>query len=211
MPDFSVLISVYHKESPDFLRSCLASLAEQTLPASEIIIVEDGPIGEDLKNVVNEFLSTLPIVSLPLSQNVGLGEALNQGLAICSHDLVARMDADDLCTSDRFEKQITHLANAPDDVVLLGGAIAEFDADPTSPHSYRILPTGIKQVKKFAKKRCPVNHMTVVFRKKAIEAVGGIKLSSEWKTITFGQDCWLQVMKWTIYLMWLLKQESATE
>ncbi|RKR06050.1 amylovoran biosynthesis glycosyltransferase AmsE [Kushneria sinocarnis] len=175
MSDFSVLISVYHKESPEFLRSCLSSLGEQTLPASEIVIVEDGPIGDELKGVINEFSDSLPIVSLPLKQNVGLGEALNQGMAVCSHDLVARMDADDLCTSDRFEKQISYLDKTSSNMALLGGAIAEFDSDPSSPHSYRILPTGPDQVRKFGKKRCPVNHMTVVFRKEAIKAVGGYK------------------------------------
>ncbi|MCM2971554.1 glycosyltransferase family 2 protein [Larsenimonas suaedae] len=170
--DFSVLMSIYFKEKPAFLETCLESLVAQTVKASEVIIVEDGPIGDELKAIIERFRDVLNIVSVPLEKNVGLGEALNKGLAQCRFELVARMDTDDLCRRDRFEKQLAFFEHHPETDVL-GGAIAEFNDDPAQPHAIRELPTGVKSVREFAKARCPVNHMTVMFRKSAIEAAGG--------------------------------------
>src|SRR5580658_8350857 len=98
----SVLMSVYAKEYPAFFRVSLESLAAQTLPADEIVIVEDGPLGEELKAVIEVYKSCLPIVSLRLPVNVGLGAALREGLNVCQGEYVARMDSDDICVPERF-------------------------------------------------------------------------------------------------------------
>ncbi|MCM2130468.1 glycosyltransferase [Larsenimonas rhizosphaerae] len=169
---FSVLMSIYVKEKPDYLRLCLESLDAQTLKADEVVIVEDGPIGDDLRRIIDEYRERISIVSVPLQTNVGLGAALNAGLAQCHHELVARMDTDDLCRPDRFEKQVRYFEQYPDTDVL-GGAISEFNVTPQQPHAIRELPVGRDKVREFAKARCPVNHMTVMFRKSAIDAAGG--------------------------------------
>lgn len=169
---FSVLMSVYHKENPGYLKECFDSIAEQSVLPGEIVVVEDGPIGEDLKQVIDQYRSSLPLVSVRLERNVGLGEALNQGLKACSFERVARMDADDLCCPDRFEKQLAFMDNHPD-IDLLGGTIEEFDTDPKTPHAVRQLPSGSDNVARFARFRCPVNHMTVMFKKTSIVNAGG--------------------------------------
>ena len=127
MNKFSVLISVYYKERAEYLKSALESVFAQTLCADEVVLVKDGPIGADLDDIIADFSMHYPnqmkVVELP--RNVGLGNALSKGLEHCSYDLVARMDSDDICLPDRFEKQVEIFATKTVDVV--SAWIEEFD------------------------------------------------------------------------------------
>lgn len=167
----SVLMAVYSKESPEFLRQCLASLAAQTRPADEIVIVQDGPIGKSLEESIDSFKSNLPILLVALPVNVGLGAALRMGLSQCQGKFVARMDSDDLSLPWRFERQLDLLESHPA-VDVVGSAIAEFEEDWSAPHSIRSMPATGKDLLCFAKIRNPLNHMTVMFRKNAVLAAG---------------------------------------
>lgn len=167
----SVLMPVYHKESPVHLRQSLDSLAAQTVPADEVVIVEDGPLGEPLDAIIAAYKKNLSIVSLRLPVHVGLGAALRAGLYICRGEYVARMDADDICVPDRFERQMNFLeCNREVDVV--GSAIAEFEQDCSAPRAIRLLPAAGPALLRFAKSRTPMNHVTVVFRKASVVAAG---------------------------------------
>lgn len=170
--NFSVLLSLYHKEKPEFLKECLESLKIQTLQATEIIMVFDGVVTTELEKVVMQYTSILPIKIIRLPQNVGLGKALNEGLKHCIYNWVFRMDTDDICLPDRFKKQVEFIKQHPN-VVLFSGHIAEFSDDKTKIIGYRKVPIGDKNIKKYALSRNPFNHMTVAFRKDIIEAVGG--------------------------------------
>ena len=170
--NFSVLISLYHKEKPYFLKECLKSLKNQTLPATEIVIVFDGAITTELEEVVTQFITILPIKIIRIPQNVGLGKALNKGLKHCSYDWVFRMDTDDICLPERFEKQVEFIKKYPN-VVLFSGHIAEFSDDKTIITSYKKVPIGDTAIKKSCLKRNPFNHMAVAFCKNIIEEVGG--------------------------------------
>jgi glycosyltransferase involved in cell wall biosynthesis len=167
----SVLMSVYHKESPDCLRQCLDSLVTQTLHADEVVIVEDGPLGEALEATIAEYRQTLPIVTLQLPHNVGLGAALRAGLNLCNGEYIARMDSDDICVPDRFQRQMDFLACNPS-VDVAGGAIAEFDKDFKAPRSIRRMPPEGMPLLRFALSRNPLNHMTVIFRRASVVASG---------------------------------------
>lgn len=169
---FSVLLSLYHKEKPEFLKECLESLKKQTLQATEIVIVFDGIITSELEEMVMQYTSILPIKIIRLPKNVGLGKALNEGLKHCSYNWIFRMDTDDICLPERFEKQVEFIKQHSD-VVLFSGHIAEFSDDKTIITGYRKVPIGDKNIRKYALLRSPFNHMTVAFRKDIIEAVGG--------------------------------------
>lgn len=169
---FSVLMSLYNKEKPSFLYECLKSLQLQTLQASEIIIVYDGEIGNDLNKVVDSFSHDLPIVKVKLNKNMGLGRALKVGLQHCTNEIIARMDTDDICYPERFAKQIPRMINNKD-LVLSGSAIIEFDEDKNE--RIKLLPQTTTEIKKFSKIKNPFNHMTVVFRKSAINNVGSYR------------------------------------
>lgn len=170
--NFSVLQSLYHKEKPEFLKECLESLKKQTLQATEIVIVFDGIITPELEEMVIQYTSILPIKIIRLPKNVGLGKALNEGLKHCSYNWIFRMDTDDICLPERFEKQVEFIKQHSD-VVLFSGHIAEFSDDKTIITGYRKVPIGDKNIRKYALSRSPFNHMTVAFRKDIIEAVGG--------------------------------------
>ena len=170
--NFSVLLSVYDKEKPEFLKIALDSIWDkQTLRPTEIVIVKDGVLTHELDEVIRQFELTAPVKICQLSQNEGLGFALAKGLIICSNDLVARMDSDDISCPRRFEKQIAHMTENPD-LDILGTNIAEFHNQDNKICSYRRLPSQFSEIQKFAKKRNPLNHMTVLFKKSAVINAG---------------------------------------
>lgn len=171
MEKFSVLMSVYHREKGAFLRTALESVFNQTAPPNEVVLVKDGPLTTELDTVIEEFKNqydTLQVVALP--KNAGLGEALNQGLSHCSHELVARMDSDDICIADRFNLQLEVFEQHPE-LSVVGGWIDEFSTDDRIVESIRKLPEKHSEIRKFAKKKNPINHPSVMFKKSAIEAV----------------------------------------
>lgn len=174
---FSVLMSVYYKEEPKFLDLALSSiLKEQTLIPNEVVLVEDGPLNKELYEVVDKYKKAYPNILkvYPLEKNGGLGPALNYGLSKCTNELIARMDSDDVSCKDRFEKQISYLSNHPE-ISVLGGAISEFEEDPNVPVCLKEMPKSYEEVKKYARFRNPVNHVTSCFRKTDIESVGSYK------------------------------------
>lgn len=170
-------MSVYYKEEPKFLDLALSSiLKEQTLIPNEVVLVEDGPLNKELYEVVDKYKKAYPNILkvYPLEKNGGLGPALNYGLSKCSNELIARMDSDDVSCKDRFEKQISYLSNHPE-ISVLGGAISEFEEDPNVPVRLKAMPKSYEEVKKYARFRNPVNHVTSCFRKTDIESVGSYK------------------------------------
>lgn len=169
---FSVLMSLYIKEQPRYLVECFESLVAQTVQADEIVIVFDGPITSELEQVVQEFSQKLPLVIVRLPENRGLGKALNEGLTHCKNEWVFRMDTDDICVPQRFEKQVAFIEQQPD-LVIFGGQIAEFGKEMHDIVSYRRVPTSHQEIVKFTRKRCPFNHMTVAYRRSEVLACGG--------------------------------------
>lgn len=172
---FSVLISIYHKDNSVYLNSALKSiLNNQTVLPSEIVIVKDGPLTHELEEVLNNFTFNIPVKYVSLAYNQGLGTALNEGLKYCSYSIVARMDADDIAKPNRFETQLTIFRQFPD-LDVVGAAVDEFDNDISIILTTRKLPEIGKDIYKFAKKRNPINHPVVMFKKESVLAAGGYK------------------------------------
>lgn len=169
---FSVLMSVYGREKPAFLEQALASLCEATERPAEVVLVEDGPIGVELQNIVARYRELLPLVTLKLNVNQGLAGALRAGLAICSSGLVARFDTDDISLPTRFQEQIDFLMQHPG-VAAVSCWVEEFDDESASVHWLRALPSDPHELSKFAKFRSPLNHPASMFRMSAVQHVGG--------------------------------------
>ena len=173
MNSFSVLLSVYYKENPSYLVQALDSVFSQTVRASQVVLVKDGILTPELDDVISDFQRRYPeLETVPLPHNSGLGKALDEGLKFCRYDIVARMDTDDISKPERFSKQISYLNEHPE-VDVLGAWIEEFSDSPDSIRSVRRVPESNEQIYAFGKKRCPLNHPVVMFRKKAVDAVGG--------------------------------------
>lgn len=176
MEKYSVLMSLYFKEKPEYLKQAIDSMVNQTVKPDEIVIVEDGPLTEELYAVLDGYESEISnlFVRVKNEKNLGLGLALNEGLKACKNELVARMDTDDISALDRCEKQLKMFEIDPE-LSAVSGTIAEFIATPQEIVSYRVLPTTDVEIKKYMKKRCPLNHMAVMFRKGAVESAGNYK------------------------------------
>lgn len=173
--NFSVLMSVYYKENPEYLNDSINSIFSQTLLPNEVILVEDGKLTDKLYDEINklqEKYNNLKIVSL--NNNQGLGPALNEGLKYCSYDIVARMDSDDICMSDRFKIQTDFLEKHPN-IDIISGWIDEFNDKKENIISTRKLPETHAEIVKFSKFRNPINHPAAMFRKKTICNIGGYK------------------------------------
>lgn len=171
---YSVLMSLYYKEIPANLNECLLSLYNQTIEIPEIICVYDGPISKELDEVVMKWATKLPLKTIRLERNVGLGNALNEGLKHCCHDFVARMDTDDICVKTRFAEQIAYLEKNPQ-TAILGSNTQEFESDPEIVISSRVVPSRHQEIVKYAKLKNPFNHMSVIFNKHIILAAGGYR------------------------------------
>jgi len=171
---FSVLMSVYHRENPEHFDHALESiLIKQTLPPTEFVLICDGPLSEALDSVIKKYTDMFPstLTVYRLDSNVGLGKALDFGLKKCSNRYVARADSDDICVPHRFEKQLRFLACNPD-IAVLGSDIDEFDSDVRRPSRYKKMPADHVQIRRMARFRNPVNHMTAVFDREAVLSVG---------------------------------------
>lgn len=176
MEKYSVLMSLYKKEKPEYLTAAIDSMLNQTVFPDEIVIVKDGPLTPELENVLNEYKGKYPkLFNIVVSEkNIGLGRALNLGLENCKNELVARMDTDDISVKDRCEQQLK-LFEKDETIDLAGGNITEFIFDEQNIIGKRVVPKTDKEIKDYIKKRCPFNHGTVMFKKGSVINAGNYK------------------------------------
>ena len=173
---FSVLMSIYHKEKAEYFNRAMQSIwDEQTIKPNEIILVQDGKLTNELYKAIEKWQKKLGYIfkTIPLEHNVGLGDALNIGLQNCSYEIVARMDTDDIARSDRFEKQLKVFESS--DIDICSSWVGEFDNDENKIVSYRKLPQNYEEIVDFAKKRNPINHPAVMYKKLVVQNAGGYK------------------------------------
>lgn len=171
---FSVLMTVYVNDNPVYLYKALLSIIKQTLIPTEIVIVKDGIVTDSILKVLEKVKTKHDNVKIiSLKENKGQSEALNQGLLNCSYDLVARMDSDDISTKKRFELQIDAF-NKDYSIDAVSGTSEDFSSDGKK-YGKRELPTGGKKLYQFSKKRSPLNHGAVMYKKEKVLAVGGYK------------------------------------
>lgn len=172
---YSVLMSVYKNDSPEFLKLALKSIYEdQIVKPDEIVVVFDGPITKELTTVLNNFKKGKEkiVKYYPQETNKGLGEALRIGSEKCTGDYIFRMDSDDISDPKRFLHQIEYIEKHQE-IDVLGTDIAEFNNSLNEKFRYRICPKNHEDIVKMGKKRNPMNHVTVCIKKQALEKSGG--------------------------------------
>lgn len=177
LDSYSGLMSIYAKEKGVRFMRAIDTIIAQTTPPAEFVLVEDGPLTDELysivENIEKRFASRgINFIKVCNKVNKGLGYSLNKGLSYTNYNLIARFDSDDLNKESRMEKSIQKLEENPQ-LVLVGSHVAEINPDDPDFFKYRKVPIGIKKIKKVIGKRNPFNHMTVVFKKNAIVDVGG--------------------------------------
>ena len=174
MQNCSVLMSVYFKESPEYLKQAIESIQIQTVPTDDFVLVCDGPLNDALDAVIaakqQEMGSALNVVRL--ARNGGLGNALNKGIKHCKNELVARMDSDDISVMDRCQKQVELFVKNPE-LDITSGALLEFVTSLDQITGGRTIPCNNDEIIRYSRKRCPFNHPCVMFKKSAVERAGG--------------------------------------
>lgn len=173
--EFSVLMSVYVKDVPEFFKIALESVTiEQTKRPNQVVIIQDGPVPEIINEIIHgvqEKVREIEFSIFKITQNIGLAAALNKGIALCKYNWIARMDADDISLPCRFEKQVNFIIDNPT-VDVFGGYISEFQRIPGDFKSQRNVKLNHKDIIKRAKFRNPMNHMTVFYKKNAVISSG---------------------------------------
>ena len=177
--NFSVLLPVYAGDQPEFFfRAISSATREQELRPRQLVVVCDGPVPEEISEFLHraargeetEVLGNTDVRVVRLKHNMGLANALNIGLAHCSHEIVARVDADDISLPRRFAVQVPLVE---DGLGLLGSAIQEFSDDEAEDGMIRNMPVSEEEIRRTISYRSPFAHPSVVYRKSAVESVGG--------------------------------------
>lgn len=186
--NYSVLMSVYAKEKPEYLRQSMNSMFDQTVPTNDFVLICDGPISNELEEVITEFKNVhediLNVVKL--EKNMGLGNALRIGIEKCKNNLIARMDSDDISKKDRCEKQIDVFMKNQS-LSIIGTNIEEFSINPDIVDSMRVVPKTNDEIIKFSKKRNPFNHPSVMYKKQDVIDSGN------YRDVRYMQDYFLWV------------------
>jgi glycosyltransferase involved in cell wall biosynthesis len=181
---FSLLLPVWAGDDADRLRLAFRSAVdEQQLRPDQVVIVRDGPVSADMDACLNALVqsSPVPIDLVALEDNRGLGPALDLGLRRCQHDVVARMDADDIAMPHRFAVQVPLMAHAD----IVGSGLLEFRDRIDKVVGRRIPPIGDDEIAAYARLHDPFNHPTVVYRRSAVVAAGG------YGDLSLMEDYWL--------------------
>lgn len=189
MPDeaFSVLLPVYAADSPTLLLRAFDSVtSEQSRPPAEVVLVSDGPLPDAVAGAVEDCAgrTTIPVTVVRLPTNVGLGHALEAGIERCTHDVVARMDADDVSLPERFARQLPVIEDGAD---IVGSALAEIGLDEDDVRGVRTPPLTHDRIARFARFHSPFHHPTVVLRRSAVRRAGG------YQPLPALEDYWLWV------------------
>ena len=170
---FSVAISVYKNDNPVFFDRALASIAiDQTVKPDEIVLVVDGPVSDEIDAVIEKYkkkTGILKVIRLP--ENKGLGNALRLAVNEARYEYIARMDSDDVSLSDRFETEIQAFMEDKD-LDIVGGDISEFIGDEKNIVAKRVVPIKDRDIKKYMKTRCPLNHVSVMYKKASVKKSG---------------------------------------
>lgn len=170
---YSVLMTVYKNDNPEYFELALKSMLHQTLKPDEIVLVKDGPVPDTIQAVIDKLdkENSDIIHQVQLPQNKGLGLALNEGIKVCRNELIARMDADDVSAKTRCEREVAEFEKNPD-LDIIGCPVVEFVGTIDNKVGRRDVPLDNESIHKYARKRDPFNHPTVMYKKSSVEAVG---------------------------------------
>lgn len=170
----SVILPVYKNDKPEYVRLSVESILTQTYPLIELNIGVDGPVGNDLVEILKSYDEDDRVEVHWFKDNRGLAVVLNDLLEDSfkkGFQFIARMDADDISMPDRLEKQMASLESNKD-IDVVGGAIEEIDEKGESRNKVIVYPKSSEECWSFFSKRNPHAHPAVLFRKSFFDKAG---------------------------------------
>ncbi|MDD3341525.1 MAG: glycosyltransferase [Bacilli bacterium] len=173
---YSVLMSVYYKENPEWLKISVNSMLNQTIKPDEFVLVEDGPLTKELDEVIEQFIKKNKNLFniIKIEKNGGLGPALKFGITKCKNEYIARMDSDDYSIPTRIEKQFEIFEKYPE-LGLVGSNVEEFEDNIKNINCHVLLPEFQNDIYNFSKKRCPFRHPSLLYKKSAVLKAGNYR------------------------------------
>ena len=173
LPDYSVLMSVYAGEKPEFFKQSVESMLDQTFPTTDFVLVCDGPLTYELDKLVSYFEENYECFHpVRVKQNIGTGGCANKGIKLCQNEYIVKMDSDDIAVPDRCEKSLYAMA-LNEKIDMLGAYIEEFDSDSGNEIAVKKTPLENEEIHNFAKRRNPFNNQTLVYKKSIAQKCGG--------------------------------------
>lgn len=173
---YSVLMSVYKKEKSVYLRQSIQSMLNQTIQPAEFILIEDGPLTDELYREIDYFVKQHKnlFTIIKLKKNLGLGPALAIGVKKARYEYIARMDSDDISIPTRIEFELAEFKKDRS-LALVGSNVDEFEGSIDNIISHVLLPENNIDIIKFNKKRAPFRHPSIIFKKDVILKVGNYR------------------------------------
>lgn len=176
MENYSVLMTVYQKDNPQYIRSSIDSMLNQTILTNDFVIVCDGRLTEPLDRLLEGYTLKHPELFhiIRLKENVGLGAALRKGVLLCKNKYIARMDADDIAEKKRCELELRKFEKQPE-LSIVGSFMREFEEDLDNPIRLKKVPLSCEEILSFSKRRNPFNHSTVMLKRDDVIAAGNYR------------------------------------
>lgn len=168
----SLILSVYKNDNVDHFVESVNSCLDQIIVPNEIIIVVDGPVGNELNVQIKNFDKYKGIQALYLQKNVGRGLAKHTAILHSKNEIVAIMDSDDICLKNRFSTQLDFL-NKNINVDIVGSYISEFKKIPGDTDKIRKVPLNHDSIVKASKFKVATNHVSIMFKKSTYLKCGG--------------------------------------
>lgn len=175
IPFFSKTISKQFQTAVD-------SILAQSLQPDEVHLIQDGPVSEELSQLVKTYVESFSYIKhLLIEYNSGLAHAINFSILNTTSKYYARMDSDDIAHPQRLAKQIAFL-EAHSDIDILGTWAIEFGDDPFTEQVFiRQVPTGLTEMKAMFHYRNPLTHILHLARSTRKRQIKSIKISHEMK------------------------------
>lgn len=188
---FTLLIAIYINDNVENFDLALKSIVFNTVVPDEILITVDGPVTDEMNQLISSFAQRLPNVIRVIRQgsNKGRGYTAALGVRNARHELIAKMDADDISNLQRFEKQLP-LIQKNNNLDVVGGQISEFD-DELEITTRRIVPITHEKIIEFSRMRSPINQPTVIFRKSSVLQTGNYSNL----TVMEDYDLWMRMIE----------------
>lgn len=165
----SVILSMY-KEQIDWITQSIESILNQSFNDFEFIIINDNPTSIEHKKLLQEYQKKDSRIKVVYNQkNLGLTKSLNIALSIAKGKYIARMDADDISLSFRFEKQLEYMERYNFDLIYSDTLLIDKNGEEICS-SYR--PNNVEKVLANLEIHNFIPHPTVLIKKDVFEKYG---------------------------------------
>lgn len=169
----SVIMSIYN-EPEKFICEAVTSILKQSHNNFEFIIIDDNPIRNDVKGILDSFNDNR-IIYYKNIENIGLARSMNFAIEHSTTDIFVRMDADDIAEPNRIEIELNTILRDNSDFVFSGFYRINENGDILNKDILSDLTSSNFILKRILIKPSIIHHPTVMFKRDVFEKIGGYR------------------------------------